>query len=153
MRTKDRILFTALVLVDHLLGTDLAKKELSRREAKVARYRARMVELEEQLGKLEELLGAINLRLCLLYLRERSLLSPQQWLFFDPNDPEEDRGLDLVIEHLVKPRLATIEMDKIDEGHYVYRLQPDWAAIRVLLAKQQADLEPDMKRWLAELEP
>ena len=153
MRTRDRILFTALILVDHLLGTNLAKKELSRREANVARYRAQMTELEKQLTRLEGLLGAINLRLCLLYLQERSLLLPERWLSFDANDPEEDTGLNLLIEHLVKPRLATIEMDKVEEGHYLYHLQPDWAAIRAFFAEQQADLEPDMKRWLLELQP
>lgn len=153
MKARDKILFTALILVDHLLGTNLAEKELSRREAKVARYRARMTELEKQLTRLEGLLRALNLRLCLLYLRERSLLSPERWLSFDPSDPEEDKGLDLIIEHLVKPRLATVEMDEVEEGHYVYHLQPDWAAIRLLLAEQQTDLEPDMKGWLSELEP
>ena len=153
MRTRDKILFTALILVDHLLGTNLAKKELSRREANVARYRAQMTELEKQLTRLEGLLGAMNLRLCLLYLRERSLLAPERWLSFDPDHPEEGRGLDLLIEHLVKPRLATIEMDKVEEGRYVYHLQPDWAAIHTLFAEQQADLDPGMKGWLSELEP
>jgi hypothetical protein len=153
VRTRDRILFTALILVDHLLGTNLAKKELSRREANVARYRAQMTDLEKQLIRLEGLLEAINLRLCLLYLQERSLLLPQRWLSFDANDPEEDKGLNLLIEHLVKPRLATIEMDKVEEGHYLYHVQPDWAAIRAFFAEQQADLEPDMKRWLLELQP
>ncbi len=153
MKAKDKILFAALILVDHLLGTDLVEKELSRREAKVARYRARMTELEKQLTRLEGLLGAINLRLCLLYLRERSLLSPERWLSFDPNDPEEDKGLELLIEHLVKPRLATIKMDTVEKGHYLYHLQPDWAAIRAFFAEQQADLEPGVKGWLSGLEP
>ena len=153
MKTRDRILFTALVLVDHILGTNLAGKELSRREAKVARYRAQMVKLERQLTRLEGMLEAINLRLCLLYLQERGLLSPVRWLSFDPNDPEEDRGLGLLIEHLVKPRLATIKMDKVEEGHYVYHLQPEWVAIHALLAEEQADLEPGLERWLSELEP
>ncbi|MDH4136029.1 MAG: hypothetical protein OEW09_04835 [Anaerolineae bacterium] len=153
MKTRDRILFTALILVDHLLGTHLVQKELARREAKVARYRTQMTELEKQLTRLEGLLGAINLRLCLLYLRERSLLSPERWLSFDSNDPEEDRGLGLVIEHLVKPRLATVETDQVEEGHYIYHLQPDWAAIRAFFAEQQTDLEPDMRGWLSELEP
>ena len=153
MKTRDKILFTALILFDHLWGTHLAEKELSRRGAKVARYRAQMTELEKQLTRLEGLLGAINLRLCLLYLRERSLLSPERWLSFDSNDPEEDRGLGLVIEHLVKPRLATVETDQVEEGHYIYHLQPDWASIRAFFAEQQADLEPDMRGWLSELEP
>jgi len=142
-----------LILVDHLLGTKLVEKELSRREAKVARYRDRMTELEKQLTRLEGLLGAINLRLCLLYLRERSLLSPERWLSFAPDDPGEEKGLGMLIEQLVKPRLATIEMDEVEEGHYVYHLQPDWAAIRAFFAEQQADLEPDMEGWLSGLEP
>jgi hypothetical protein len=153
VKTRDRILFTALILVDRLLGTHLVEKELARREAKVARYRTQMTALEKQLTRLEALLGAINLRLCLLYLRERNLLSPERWLSFDPNDPEEDRGLGLVIEHLVKPRLATVETDQVEEGHYIYHLQPDWAAIRAFFAEQQTDLEPDMRGWLSELEP
>jgi hypothetical protein len=153
VKTRDRILFTAFIFVDHLLGTHLVEKELARREAKVARYRDQMTELERQLTQLEDLLGAINLRLCLLYLRERSLLSPERWLSFDSNDPEEDKGLELLVEHLVKPRLATIEMDEVEEGHYVYHLQPDWAAVRAFLAKQQTDLEPDVEGWLSELEP
>jgi len=153
VKARDRILFIALILVDHLLGTHLAEKELSRREARVTRYRAQMLELERQLARLDGLLGAINLRLCLLYLRERSLLAPERWLSFDPNDPEEEKGLELFIENLVKPRLATVEMDKVGEGHYVYHLQPDWAAIRALFAEQEADLEPDMEGWLSELEP
>ena len=153
MKTRDKILFTAFILVDHLLGTKLAEKELARREAKVARYRARVTDLEKQLTRLEDLLGAMNLRLCLLYLRERSLLAPERWLSFDPDDPEENKGLDLLIEHLVKPHLATIEIDEVEEGRYVYHLQPDWAAIHTFLAEQQAELEPDMKGWLSELEP
>ena len=153
MRTRDRILFMALILVDRLLGTRLAKKELDRRQARVVCYRVRMTELEKQFARLEDLLRAINLQLCLLYLRERNLLSPERWLSFDPNDPIEERGLDLVIEQLVKPRLATVEMDKVGEGQYVYHLQPDWAAIRILFAEQQADPEPDMEGWLSELEP
>jgi hypothetical protein len=153
MKAKDKILFTILILLDHLLGTNLVQKELSRREAKVARYRARMTELEKQLTKLENMLGAINLRLCLLYLRERNLLSPERWLSFDSNDPEEDKSLELLVEHLVKPRLAAIEMDEIEEGRYLYHLQPDWAAIHAFLVEQQADLEPGLREWLSGLEP
>lgn len=153
MKVRDKILFTILILMDHLLGTDLTEKELSRREAKLAHYQARMRELEKQLTQLEGQLGTLSLRMCLLYLRERSLVAPERWLSFDPRNPEEDKGLDLVIEHLVKPHLATVEMDKVEEGHYIYHLRPHWAAIRTLFAEQQVDLEPGMAGWLSGLEP
>lgn len=150
MRLSNRLLFTALLIIDRVLGTHLAEKELSRREAKVAQYKQRMNELEEQLKRLEELLESLNLRLCLLYLQERSLIWPDRWLRFDPADPGEERGLDLLIEHLVKPRLATVDTETAVQGHYVYHIQPHWEVIREFFVQHQADLEPGLSGWLAQ---
>jgi hypothetical protein len=100
---------------------------------------------------LGELLEAANLQLCLLYLRQRNLLSPQRWLHFDPVNPQEDQGLDLLINHLVKPRLAAIEMQEVESNHYIYRLKPDWAAIGDFLAQREADLQPEIANWLKTL--
>jgi len=127
-----------------------------------------LAEISEQLVKLGGLLEAANLQLCLLYLRQRELLSPHRWLYFDPTNPQEDQGLDLLIQHLVKPRLAAIEMQEassrgvsteldevsargVEKDHYIYRLEPDWAAIDAFLAQREADLQPDIADWLETL--
>jgi hypothetical protein len=168
MRIGDRILLVSLGIIDRLFATNFLEKEVARREAKVARSEARLAEISEQLLKLGELLEAANLQLCLLYLRQRNLLSPQRWLHFDPVNPQEDRGLDLLIHHLVKPRLAAIEMQEassrgpalslskgsargVEKNHYIYRLKPDWAAIGDFLAQREADLQPEIADWLETL--
>jgi len=157
-----------LGVIDRLCATDFLEREVARRKAKVARSGARLAEISEQLVKLGGLLEAANLQLCLLYLRQRELLSPHRWLYFDPTNPQEDQGLDLLIQHLVKPRLAAIEMQEassrgvsteldevsargVEKDHYIYRLEPDWAAIDAFLAQREADLQPDIADWLETL--
>jgi hypothetical protein len=148
MRIADRILLVSLGIIDRLFATDFLEREVARRKAKVARSEARLAEISEQLLKLGELLEAANLQLCLLYLRQRNLLSPQRWLHFDPVNPQEDQGLDLLINHLVKPRLAAIEIQEVEKNHYIYRLKPDWAAIGDFLTRREADLQPEIANWL-----
>lgn len=140
-----------LVIIDHLFGTSFVERELARRKATLARYEARLAEISGQLLKLDRLLEAANLQLCLLYLRQRELLSPQRWLYFDTANPQEDQGLDLLIHHLVKPRLAAIEMQAVEENHYIYRLEPDWVAIGDFLSRREADLQPEIADWLKTL--
>jgi chromosome condensin MukBEF complex kleisin-like MukF subunit len=151
MRIHDRILLVGLGIIDRLFATSFLEREVARRKAKVARSEARLAEISEQLLKLGELLEAANLQLCLLYLRQRNLLSPQRWLHFDSVNLQEDQGLDLLINHLVKPRLAAIEMQEVEKNHYIYRLKPDWAAIGDFLVQQEADLQPEIADWLKTL--
>ena len=160
MRTGDKILLAGLGIIDRLFATDLLKREVARRKARVARSEARLAEISEQLVKLEGLLEAANLQLCLLYLRQRELLSPYRWLYFDPANHLEDQGLDLLINHLVKPRLAAIEMQEassrgsaqgVEKNSYIYKLAPDWAAIGDFLAQREADLQPEIADWLKTL--
>ncbi|MBC8265281.1 MAG: hypothetical protein H8E47_14305, partial [Anaerolineales bacterium] len=92
---------------------------------------------------------AANLQLCLLYLRQRELLLPHRWLHFDSANPQEDQGLDLLINHLVKSRLAAIEMQEVEKNHYIYKLNPNWTAIGDYLAQHEADLQPEIAGWLA----
>jgi hypothetical protein len=151
MRTGDKILLVGLGIVDRLFATDFLEREVARRKAKIARSEARLAEINEQLAKLEELLEAANLQLCLLYLRQRELLLPHRWLYFDPANPQEDQGLDLLVHHLVKPRLAAIEMQEVEKNHYIYRLEPDWTIIDAFLAQREADLQPEIAGWLKTL--
>jgi hypothetical protein len=154
-----------LGIIDRLFATDLLEREVARRKAELARSEARLAEISQQLAKLEGLLEAANLQLCLLYLRQRNLLSPQRWLHFDSANPKEDQGLDLLINHLVKPRLSAIEVQEassrgpalslskgsargVEKNHYIYKLEPDWAAIGDSLAQWKADLQPEIADWL-----
>ena len=148
MRTSDKILLAGLGIIDRLFATDLLEREVARRKASVARSEARLAEISEQLVKLGGLLEAASLQLCLLYLRQRELLSPQRWLHFDPANPQDDQGLDLLINHLVKPRLAAIEVQEVEKNRYIYKLEPDWAAIGDFLAQREADLQPEIADWL-----
>ena len=161
MRIGNRILLASLVIIDRLFGTSFVEREVARRKAEVARHEARLSEIGGQLVKLGELLETANLQLCLLYLRQRNLLLPHRWLYFDLANSQEDEGLDLLIHHLVKPRLAAIEMQEassrgsargIEKDRYVYRLSPDWTAISGLLAERQADLQPEIAEWLKTLQ-
>ena len=151
MRIGNRILLASLVIIDRLFGTSFVEREVARRKAEVARHEARLSEISEQLVKLGELLETANLQLCLLYLRQRNLLLPHRWLCFDLANSQEDKGLDLLIHHLVKPRLAAIEILEIEKDRHVYKLAPDWAAIGGLLAERQADLQPEIAEWLKTL--
>ena len=138
----------SLGIIDHLFATDLLEREVARRKVNVTRSEARLAEISEQLVKLGKLLEAANLQLCLLYLRQRELLLPHRWLSFDTANPQEDQGLDLVINHLVKPRLAAVEMQEAEKSPYIYKLEPDWAAIGAFLAQREADLQPEIADWL-----
>jgi hypothetical protein len=151
MRTGDKILLAGLDIVDRLFATNLLEREVARRKAMVAHSEARLAEISEHLVKLGGLLEAANLQLCLLYLRQRNLLSPQRWLHFDSANPEEEQGLDLLINHLVKPRLAAIEIQEVEKNHYIYNLKPDWAAIGAFLVQRGADLQPEIADWLKTL--
>lgn len=150
MRIRDKILFAGLIIIDRLFATNLVERELARRKAKVARYEAYVTQITTALTKLEELLKAAHLQFCLLYLRQRELLWPHRWLQFDPTNQQEDQGLDFLIDYLVKPRLAAIEVQEVKNKHYIYKLEPDWTAINAFLAERQADLQPEIAEWLSQ---
>jgi hypothetical protein len=151
MGIGDKILLMGLGIIDRLFATNFLEREVTRRKANIARSEARLAELSEQLVKLGGLLEAANLQLCLLYLRQRNLLLPHRWLYFDPANPQEDKGLDLLIHHLVKPRLAAVEIQEPKKDRHIYKLEPDWAAIGDFLAQREADLQPEIADWLETL--
>ena len=57
-----------------------------------------------------------------------------------------------MINHLVKPRLAAIEIQEVEKNHYIYKLEPDWAAIGDYLTQHEADLQPEIADWLKTLQ-
>lgn len=147
MRFRDRILFLGLVIVDRLFSTHWVQRELERRRERLAEYQVRMADFQQEIDLLQVRLEKLHLQLCLLYLCHRQMMGLEDWLRFESGGSDEP-GLDLLIEHLVRPRLATIEMHEIAPGHHVYHLHPDWKAIVAAIGDAAETLEPETLAWL-----
>jgi hypothetical protein len=147
VRFRDRLLFLGLAILDRLFGTSWVQQELDGRRERLATYQARMGDIEQEIDLLGERLEGLHLQLCLLYLRHRHMADVEDWLRFESGNSDES-GLDLLIEHLVKPRLAAIEMQETAPGHHVYRLRPDWEAIVAAMGDGLETLEPETLAWL-----
>jgi hypothetical protein len=135
-----------LLLIDRVFGTRLALKEVERRRRLLDAANTQLAEIQAELKRLDELVGRANVELCLFYLRRRQLFIPERWAFFQATDEDEEQILEMLIEHLVRPRLAAVEVRE-DEVGYTYRLIPDWATIRATLE----NLDPDLAAWLEEM--
>ena len=91
---------------------------------------------------------ALAIHAATIYLGGRSLARDE--LLFDPADPHDEEILDATIDLLVKERLAAIEAEEIGERRYVYRLDPDWVAIRARLVRATDQAEPEVADWFRE---
>jgi hypothetical protein len=91
---------------------------------------------------------AMAIHTAMIYLTGRN--QTRHELRFDPADPREEQLLDACIDTLVKDQLATIETEEVRSGHYIYALEPDWAAIRARLASAADCAEPELADWLRE---
>lgn len=147
MRFRDRILFLGLSIVDRLFGSRWVRRELERRRQRLAEYQARMANIQQGIDHLQVRLEGLHLQLCLLYLRHRHMTGLEDWLRFESGGSDEP-GLDILIEHLVKPRLAAIEVQETAPGHHVYHLRPDWKAIATAVGDALKMLEPETLTWL-----
>jgi hypothetical protein len=150
-----RLRFVALVISDRLLGTQLVERELERLNRRIKSYEAQADAIQQQRENLSDLLLTAQVELCVLYLQQRYILQPQTWLRFAPaEDPEEERGLDMLIDRLVKQKFASVHVDEIDESSegneqtYVYHLRPDWAAIIEQLYSRKEHLDPETISWI-----
>jgi hypothetical protein len=119
------------------------------------RWRTRLLQLDDALANLQEERSRLErqgqvlaLRVATIYLGRRKLARDE--LVFDPADPHDEKMLDASIELLVKDRLASIEMKEIEQGHYIYSLEPDWAAIRARLVEAADQVEPKVASLLQE---
>lgn len=147
MRFWDRVLFLGLAVVDKLFDSHLVQREMERRRKHLAVYQARVTNIQQKIDDLETQLTGLHLQLCLIYLRQRYMTDLDNWLRFETGGDDE-RGLGLLIEYLVKPRLAAIEMHEIAPRHHVYYLRPDWTAIAVAIGDTPETLELETFVWL-----
>jgi hypothetical protein len=141
-----RLLTLFLGLVDGLLhvrwGERLLERLARRWQTQIVQLDQEVARLEQERERLQAQSEALAIHAATIYLGGRSLA--HNGLRFDPADPHEEEMLDATIELLVKQRLASIEMEEIETGHYVYHLQPDWLAIRTRLSGAADQSEPEM---------
>jgi len=141
------VLFLGLAIVDRLFGTRWVQRELDRRRSRLTEYQAQVSRIQHEVDRLAGRLEGLHVQLCLLYLRRRHMTDLDNWLRFESGGSDEP-GLDLLIEHLVKPRLAAIEMREAASGHHVYHLFPNWTAIVTAIGDALDTLEPETLAWL-----
>jgi hypothetical protein len=147
MKFRDRVLFLGLAIVDRLFGTHWVQRELERRRNLLTEHQTRVANIQREIDYLQVQLETLHLQLCLLYLRHRYMAGLENWLHFESGGSDEP-GLDILIEHLVKPRLAAIEMHETAPDHHVYHLRPDWGAIAAAIGDAANVLEPETLAWL-----
>lgn len=153
-----RLWFAALIITDRLMGTRLVEWKMARLQHRVETYEAQAAAIQQQREELKRLLHATQVELCVLYLHQRRLLRPETWLRFAPaTSADDEQTLDLLIDRLVKPGLATVRTETIGEvgarspRPYVYHLRPDWNAIADLLSARKEHLDPMTAAWLEEM--
>jgi hypothetical protein len=147
-----RLAARGLLWVDRLLNVRWGERLLDRASAgwqdQLAALDEALVQLGQERDRLEEQIEALSIHLAAVYLGGRQLRHGE--LRFDPTDPRDEELLDASIDLLVKKRLAAIETQEICSGHYVYMLEPDWDAIRQVLARAITQAEPENAEWYRE---
>ncbi len=144
-----RLRFLMYVLLDRWFGTHLVDREMGRLQATMDRFEGQASVLQRQMGDLNHLLHVIQVQMCVLYLRQRHSLRPEGWLRFDPRESEEEEhGVDLLINRLVRHNLATVQTEVVGPREYVYQLRPRWAAIVELLSAQEGLLDSWTASWI-----
>jgi hypothetical protein len=147
-----RLLSTVLGAVDGLLnvhwGERLIERLANRWQAQLTQLDEALANLEKERAQLQMQAQALALHAAAIYLGGRQLTRDE--LRFDPADAHDEEILDASIDMLVKERLAEIETEEIEEGHYVYHLEPDWQAIHARLSEAANQVDPEAANWLHE---
>jgi hypothetical protein len=147
-----RTLSIGLGLVDRLFHVDWGERALGRMSR---RWERQLEQLDETLAQLEQereqiqaQSEALAIHAAAVYLASRNLT--QDKLRFDPEISHDDEILDATIDLLVKQRLASIETEEVDDGHFLYTLEPDWAAILERLRSAADRADPEVAEWFQE---
>ncbi len=147
-----RLLSLFLGLVDRLFhvrwGQRLLERLANRWQAQLVRLNETIARLEKERTQLESLAEALAIHTAAIYLAGRNLACGE--LRFDPAEPREEEILNASIDLLVKNRLAAVEAREVGPQHYIYTLEPDWAAICGRIADAAAIAEPEMADWFQE---
>ncbi len=147
-----RLLSLFLGLVDRLFnvqwGQRLLEHLINRWQAQLVHLKEAIARLEKERAQLESLAETLAIQIAAIYLAERRLAGGE--LRFDPAEPRQEEILTASIDLLVKNRLAAVEVQEVEPQHYLYTLEPDWAAIRARIVEATAIAEPEVVEWLRE---
>jgi hypothetical protein len=147
-----RLLSIVLGMMDRLFHVQWGERALghmSRRwESQLEQLDATLALLEQEREQLQTQSEALAIHAAAIYLAGRNLT--QDKLRFDPAVRHDDEILDATIDMLVKQRLASIETEEVDDGHYVYTIEPDWAAILASLRAAADRADPEVAEWFQE---
>ena len=147
-----RMLSIGLGLLDRLFQVDWGERALGRMsrrwESQLEQLDETLAQLEQERERIQAQSEALAIHAAAVYLASRNMTHDR--LQFDPQDAQEDEILDATIDLLVKQRLASIETEEVDDGHYVYTLEPDWAAILGKLRTAADQAGPESAEWFQE---
>ena len=114
----------------------------------MAQLDAELAALEKERQAVQQQAEGLALYTAVTYLAGRRLTRGE--LCFDSADPGDEEVLQANIDLLVKERLASIDVQEIEPGHYLYRLEPDWAEIQARLEEAAIHAGPEAAGWLRE---
>ena len=147
-----RFLGITLGLLDRTLNVHWGEQVLTRMSQ---RWQAQLEQLDQEIAALEKerhqaqlLAEALVIHAATIYLAGRLLAHEE--LRFDPANPRDEEILDATIDMLVKQQLATIASEEVEPGHFVYDLEPDWAAIYHRLDQAAHASDPEFAEWFQE---
>jgi hypothetical protein len=151
MRWTTRLKLQLLLIIDRLFNTDFAQQELDQRQVRLAQLDAQLTQINRQLKTLAQDSSAYQTALYLTLLKARSERPDvTDWLHFVPESDGEEQLLQGLIDYLVKPRLAAVDVISLEgqTNAYAYRLHPDWETIRAHLGPSV--LTAELENWLIE---
>jgi hypothetical protein len=141
-----------LAVVDWMLGTHLVERLTDHWRQEIQLMQSDISSLHTRLEELDDSRSAMLRQLCANYLQIRQIRSPEDWLHFDPRNPDEESAIEVLTRALVAPHSARWHVNPL-AGHdnlYTYDLVPDWEAL-YQDAVQHADVfSPSLLNWLAE---
>jgi len=147
-----RLLSITLGLVDRLFNVSWGERLLARMarhwQSRLETINQNLADLQAEQDRLQGQTEALAIHAATVYLAGRKRAYGE--LRFDPALPRDEELLDASIALLVKRRLATIDSEETEPGHFVYQLEPDWAAIYARLSAAAIQAEPEVAEWFRE---
>jgi hypothetical protein len=152
--TRLRWLLRLLAVIDWLLGTKLLEQATKSWKQEFETIQSEISTLQARMEELDASRGAILRHLSLSYLQLRQVNYPQDWLHFDPRNPDEESAVDVLTRALVAPHWARWRVTDLaaeDTSHpYTYDLVPDWSALHEDALDHAASFPASLLDWLKE---